>query len=217
MFRLTIIGHGSNGSRQVSYEYQINDIKYGYNGIPNTGWWEGADISVDLQCKGTSGNPDCIGDKGPDTRTVSEWRENPRGDEAFNSNPPPKTVENIDQVSYMDIWPRITVNPPGVFPERSGDGEKQKVRADSADYLIVYSPRFWPKAGAIFADVKPVFYYQENDSYFDIMDPAFEQHKQAMTDPANTFPPRPGKTIPGQSVPLTRLYKEYNPVRYDSQ
>jgi hypothetical protein len=207
LFRLTILGHGSYGERKVSYEYQIDDIKHGYEGIPgDTGWWENADISVDLLCNGTSNNPDCIGDQGPTTRSVSEWRENPRATEAFTSNEPPPTLENVERVSYMDIRPKVTLNPPGLFQPRSTEGFTQKVRADSADYML-------RKKAAIFAEATPVFYYQESDPYFDIMDPAFEHHKQAMTDPQKTFPPREGKKIPGQSAPLTRLYPQLDPVQ----
>lgn len=209
-FRLTVIGNGYNGMRTVSFRYKVDDIK---SDLDSPNWRNGSRVSVSIQCDGVSEIRDCIGDESPDTRTLAKWRKHSEGSTFFDSDPPPITGGNKDQVSYMDFWPRVTVDPPGTkYPPLTSDGPKEKVRADSADYLFVFppggQPPFWPKEGAIFANVTPTFYYDVNDPYFSVMKEAFQHHKDALT--------APGSIVPGlrPKPPLTRLYSKYDPEQY---
>ncbi len=206
-FRLTVLAHGYNGLRTVDYSYKVDDIDMD---LDSKGWI-GSKVSISMQCDGISEYRDCLGDESPDKRTLAQWRSNGEGYTIFESDPPPVTAGNKDQVSYMDFWPRVTIDPPGKkLPPLTSDGRKQKVRMDSADYMFVFQPFFWPKEGAIFAEATPVFYYKMIDPYFSIMKEAFQHHKDALKSPGSLFPGIEGR------APLTRLYSKYDPARYDA-
>jgi hypothetical protein len=203
-FRLTVIGNSYNGTRAVSYNYKIDDIDMD---LDSSGWI-GSKVSVSTKCDGISETRDCIGDDSPDTRTLAQWQADGEGSTYFDSDPPPITAGNKDQVSFMDLWPRVTVDPPGSkYPPITSDGSKEKVRTDSADYLFVFKPFFYPKEGAIFANAQPVFYYDMNNPYFSIMKEAFQHHKDALTAPGSLIPGIKGRP------PLTRLYPNYDPAQ----
>ncbi|MGG0413633.1 NucA/NucB deoxyribonuclease domain-containing protein [Peribacillus simplex] len=206
-FRLTVIGNGYNGQRTVSYNYKVDDIQ---TDLDSRGWI-GSKVSVSIKCDGISENRDCLGDDSPTTRTLAQWRSNDDGSTIFDSDPPPITAGNKDQVSFMDLWPRVTIDPPGnKYPPLTEDGPKEKIRMDSADYMFVFNPNFYPKEGAIFANVQPVFYYDMNNSYFNIMTEAFQHHKDALTSPGSLIPGIQGRP------PLTRLYSKYDSVQYNA-
>lgn len=145
--------------RTVSYTYYIDDIDMDFD----SKGFIGSKVSVDLVCQGASSIRDCRGNEDADPRTLAIWRSDGDGTEFFDSDPPPITAGNLDQISYMEIFPRITVDPPGKLPPLTNDGAKENIRADSADYLFAFGPSgtppFNPKEGAIFAGVKPTFFY----------------------------------------------------------
>ena len=207
-FRLTVIGNGYNGMRTVSYGYKIDNIQ---SDLDSPNWRNRSRVSVSIQCDSPSPSRDCQGDSSPDTRTLAKWRKDSEGSTFFDSDPPPITAGNKDQVSLMDFWPRVTVDPPGAkYPPLTNDGPKEKVRADSADYLFVFNPFFYPKEGTIFANVTPTFYYDINKPYFSVMKEAFQHHKDALT--------APGSLVPGlqPKPPLTRLYRNYDRDQYNA-
>lgn len=204
-FRLTVLGHGYNGMRTVDYSYKVDDIDMDLD----SNGWIGSKVSISIKCDGISENRDCLGDESPDKRTLAQWRSDGDGSTLFDSDPPPVTAGNKDQVSYMDLWPRVTIDPPGKkLPPLTSDGDKQKVRMDSADYMFVFQPFFYPKEGAVFAGVTPVFYYEMNNPYYSVMKDAFQHHKDALTSPGSLVPGIEGRP------PLTRLYSKYGPARY---
>ena len=204
-FRLTIIGNSMNGARTVFYNYTVDDIDMDFD----SKGWIGSKVSVSIQCDGISETRDCLGDDSPTTRTLAQWKSNDDGSTLFDSDPPPITAGNKDQISYMDLWPRVTVDPPGnKYPPITNDGPKEKIRMDSADYLFVFNPNFYPKEGAVFANVQPVFFYDMDKPYFSVMKEAFQHHKDALTSPGSLIPGVEGRP------PLTRLYSKYDPVQY---
>jgi hypothetical protein len=204
-FRLTIIGNSMNGARTVFYNYTVDDIDMDFD----SKGWIGSKVSVSIQCDGISETRDCLGDDSPTTRTLAQWKSNDDGSTLFDSDPPPITAGNKDQISYMDLWPRVTVDPPGnKYPPITNDGPKEKIRMDSADYLFVFNPKFHPKEGAVFANVQPVFFYDMDKPYFSVMKEAFQHHKDALTSPGSLIPGVEGRP------PLTRLYSKYDPVQY---
>ncbi|MDQ0861394.1 NucA/NucB deoxyribonuclease domain-containing protein [Bacillus sp. V2I10] len=204
-FRLTVIGNSMNGARTVFYNYTVDDIQMDFD----SKGWIGSKVSVSIKCDGISENRDCLGDDSPDTRTLAQWKSNDDGSTLFDSDPPPITAGNKDQISYMDLWPRVTVDPPGnKYPAITNDGPKEKIRMDSADYLFVFNPNFFPKEGAVFANVQPVFFYDMNNPYFSVMKEAFQHHKDALTSPGSLIPGVEGRP------PLTRLYSKYDPAQY---
>jgi Deoxyribonuclease NucA/NucB len=204
-FRLTVIGNSMNGARTVFYNYTVDDIDMDFD----SKGWIGSKVSVSIQCDGISETRDCLGDDSPTTRTLAKWKSNDDGSTLFDSDPPPITAGNKDQISYMDLWPRVTVDPPGnKYPPITNDGPKEKIRMDSADYLFVFNPNFFPKEGAVFANVQPVFFYDMDKPYFSVMKEAFQHHKDALTSPGSLIPGVEGRP------PLTRLYSKYDPVQY---
>lgn len=202
-FRFTLIGYGSNGQRTVSYKYFIDNIF-----ATRPSWANGTKVTVEIQCDGVSDTLDCRSEtNSPDTRPLAKWKNHNQGSAVFTSEPPPYSETNRDRVSYMDIWPRVTIVPPGpptIIVPGVMDGPKEKIRADSARYMFVFWPRFYRSQGAIFANVMPTFYYDMNDPYFDVMKEAFQHHKDALT--------APGSIVPGlrPKPPLTRLYPRYD-------
>ncbi|USK34086.1 hypothetical protein LIT25_01175 [Bacillus sp. F19] len=204
-FRVTVIANSMNGARTVFYNYTVDDIQMDFD----SKGWIGSKVSVSIKCDGISETRDCLGDDSPDSRTLAQWKSNEDGATLFDSDPPPITAGNKDQISYMDLWPRITIDPPGKkYPELAEDGPKEKVRMDSADYMFVFNPQFFPKEGAVFANVQPVFYYDMNKPYFSVMKDAFQHHKDALTSPGSLIPGIEGRP------PLTRLYSKYDPAQY---
>jgi hypothetical protein len=194
-----------NGARTVFYNYTVDDIDMDFD----SKGWIGSKVSVSIQCDGISETRDCLGDDSPTTRTLAQWKSNDDGSTLFDSDPPPITAGNKDQISYMDLWPRVTVDPPGnKYPPITNDGPKEKIRMDSADYLFVFNPKFFPKEGAVFANVQPVFFYDMDKPYFSVMKEAFQHHKDALTSPGSLIPGVEGRP------PLTRLYSKYDPVQY---
>lgn len=203
-FRLTVIGNSMNGARTVFYNYTVDDIDMDFD----SKGWIGSKVSVSIQCDGISETRDCLGDDSPTTRTLAQWKSNDDGSTLFDSDPPPITAGNKDQISFMDMWPRVTVDPPGnKYPPITNDGPKEKIRMDSADYLFVFNPKFFPKEGAVFANVQPVFFYDMDKPYFSVMKEAFQHHKDALTSPGSLIPGVEGRP------PLTRLYSKYDPVQ----
>ncbi|MFJ7931860.1 NucA/NucB deoxyribonuclease domain-containing protein [Peribacillus sp. NPDC096448] len=79
---------------------------------------------------------------------------------------------------------------------------------DSADYMFVLNPHFYHE-GSIFANVQLVFYYDMNNSYFNVMLEAFQHHKDALTSPGSLIPGIQGRP------PLTRMYSKYDLVQYN--
>ncbi|MFY0760330.1 NucA/NucB deoxyribonuclease domain-containing protein [Metabacillus dongyingensis] len=204
-FRLTVIGNSMNGARTVFYNYTVDDIDMDFD----SKGWIGSKVSVSIQCDGISETRDCLGDDSPTTRTLAQWKSNDDGSTLFDSDPPPITAGNKDQISYMDLWPRVTVDPPGnKYPPITNDGPKEKIRMDSADYLFVFNPNFYPKEGAVFANVQPVFFYDMDKPYFSVMKEAFQHHKDALTSPGSLIPGVEGRP------PLTRLYSKYDPAQH---
>jgi len=216
-FRFTVIGHAYNGMRTVDFRYKIDRVD---SDIDSISWRNGTKVSVGIMCEGTHPSLDCHGDHSWDTRTLAKWRNaDSDGAKIFDSDPPPITVGNRDQVSYMDFWPRILVDPPGrKNHEIVMDLPIVVVRADSADYMYVF-PNFYPKEGSVFLGTKdnrnaelervvPTLYYEMTNPYYSVMKEAFQHHYDALM--------APGSIIPGirPRAPLTRLYRYYDMEQY---
>lgn len=198
-FRVTAIANSYNGVRGVTYNYSIDDI----NTDLDSRGWRGSKVSLSTECDGVSETRDCIGADEHVTRTLANWESSSHYQFYITSDAPPITNNNKDQVSYMDMWPRITVDPPSrKYPPITQDGPKETIRMDSATYL--FTPGFSPRQGAIFANFIPTFTYDMNDPYFDVMKEAFQHHQDVLT--------APGSLIPGMEPrdPLTRIYSRYD-------
>ncbi|MCY8235431.1 NucA/NucB deoxyribonuclease domain-containing protein [Priestia endophytica] len=204
-FRVTVIANGYNGFRGVTYNYTIDDIDSDFD---SKGWRRGSKVTLSTECDGISETRDCIGADENVTRTLANWESSSHYQFYITSEAPPITNNNKDRVSYMDMWPRITVDPPSKkYPPLTNDGPKETIRMDSADYL--FTPGFSKREGAIFANFIPTFTYDMNDPYFNIMKEAFQHHKDALTSE--------GSLIPGKEPkpPLTRIYSAYDREQYN--
>lgn len=205
---LTLIGKGSNGKREVDYDYYVDVIQVTHPKM------NGAKLKIDVNCEALVNAGDCKED--PSTpaveRTVAQWKKKNHGVKKLYSTPPPKVDYNPDRLGYMDFWPRSVVNPPGL-PTRTQDGPREKVRFDSAEYMFVWPNQRFPH-GATFTNVKPVLQYSLSEP---AMNEAAQHYKDAMENPGSTVPPKANKQIPGaeDKLPLHRLTRKHHLKEYN--
>ncbi|MDA8352135.1 MAG: hypothetical protein M0Z65_02930 [Firmicutes bacterium] len=205
-YRITEIGYGTNSQdkdkkeREVFFDYYIDDI---YTTHP---FLNGAKLKVDIDCQALVQPEDCKEKGGPIERTIAQWKSNNYGSKTLYSTPPPKSDFNPEQKGYMEFYTHQVMNPPQNLPTRTLDSPKQKVRWDSADYMMVIHPnqRFY-NAG-IFSDVRPVIHFSKSAPH--VMREQAQHIEDALKRPETTYPyPGPGKIIPGGTyeAPLSRL------------
>lgn len=113
----------------------------------------------------------------------------------------------------MEFYTHMEFNPPQNLPTRTLDSPKQKVRWDSADYMVVINPNHRFYNAGIFSDVRPVIHFSRSNP--SVMNEQAQHIDDALQRPETTYPyPGVGKIIPGGTYeePLSRL-KDKSQIR----
>ncbi|MDR6224066.1 NucA/NucB deoxyribonuclease domain-containing protein [Desmospora profundinema] len=206
-YRLTLIGFGKNGQREVEFDYYVDNIQVTHPRM------NGAKLKIDVNCASLVNPGDCRED--PSTpaveKTVAQWKNHGFGTKKLYSIPPDRTDYNPDRLGYLEFWVRSVVSPSGL-PTRTEDSPKESVRFDSAPYMFVFPDQRFPH-GAIFSKAKPVLQYSLSEP---AMNEAAQHYKDAMERPGSTVPPKANKQIPGAEgdQALHRLTPRYHPTEY---
>ncbi|MGI6125798.1 MAG: NucA/NucB deoxyribonuclease domain-containing protein [Planifilum sp.] len=205
-FRITEIGYGTNSQdpekeeREVHFDYYIDDIYVSHPSL------NGTKLKVDIDCQALVQPEDCKEKGGAVERTIAQWKVHNKASKTLYSTPPPRTDTNPERLGFMEFFTHMEIDPPANLPSRALDSPKQKVRWDSADYMIVVNPnqRFY-NAG-IFSNVRPVIHFSLSNP--SVMREQAQHIKDALESPETTFPyPGVGKIIPGGTyeMPLSRM------------
>jgi hypothetical protein len=188
-------GTAQNGDRGVDLITQMINIV-------RTGTTTDGLLRVDWRTSGYAGsdgsNPACRLGLAPGRPTLlSQWQAGGRDSAYIYSDQ--SDGYGRDYVSRCGIASYDTDTGGTGGPFASGH-----MRSDSASYLP-------SSGGAVFDGKVPVF---SDYSIFSSANGAVAQHIfDAQMDPSSTYPPKPGKDIPGSIVsgkPLTRLYPEWD-------
>ncbi|MFI9811290.1 NucA/NucB deoxyribonuclease domain-containing protein [Saccharothrix variisporea] len=198
-YTLTVIGDGSDASREVRYDVFLTDFQHArpFEGV--------LDLTVEAKCHPLVGVNDCEPDPAtpPVKRPLGEWVSS--GEVRLKLRGPEPALDpllNPERLGYASAWVKVT----GTLPQgstRDITSVPHKVRFDSADYISHNG-----KAGAIFTEVEAVLNFPVNRPEFAAMTQAAHHYRDAMTNPAATIPAVPGKQIPGAigGQPLHRLW-----------
>ncbi|MEV7628953.1 NucA/NucB deoxyribonuclease domain-containing protein [Actinoplanes sp. NPDC089786] len=187
--RFVIIGYGNNGARQFDYNVYLD--RFDYVGPIK---WDLATMSVRISgCNETT--MDC-----PTTRhgTLPAWQAAPNAAFTVTS---PEVSGGGEQILSGDLQVAIDfatpAEPEWVWGAPNGvTVAHTPIRYDSATYV-------GRARGAIFPAYRLTFVV---DSIADNQDESALHIKQAFERPQLTWPSWQGKTVPGRTEPLTRMY-----------
>lgn len=188
--KITMLGYGSNGSREIRYVVYVDDIKK--TAAPNL-ILETLQIQVNFAgC--SSPQVDCPLLTGRDA-PVAAWRLQDDWSVSFTS---PDVAgggeQRVPQTLYLRLWAH-SPQPDFVF-DPPFDSSTSRSRYDSATYVGA-------SRGAVFTDYQMVFPVNLNDP---TQDESARHILDAQEHPERTFPSWVGKSVPGKTEPLTRLY-----------
>jgi hypothetical protein len=119
-----------------------------------------------------------------------------------------------DLVGACQIYPAISATSNGMTSNWLMPRGGNFVECDSAPYIRYGSATY--AQGCIFSYVTPMFSYSLSDT---AVDETARHIFDAFTSPGSTYPPKTGKSIPGQygsATVLQRLYPAYDQTRYDA-
>lgn len=187
---ITMLGFGSNGSREIRYVVYVENIRK--VGAPNLVLetlqiqvsFAGCDPSV-VRCPVLTGRD----------ATVTAWKLQDDWEITFAS---PDVAgggeQRVPQSLYLRLWAH-SPQPDFIF-DPPFDSSTSRSRYDSASYVGA-------TRGAVFTDHQLVF-------TVDLRDPTQDESAlhilDAQTRPDRTFPSWVGKSVPGRTEPLKRLY-----------
>lgn len=186
----TVIGYGNNGARQFDYAIYIDDIRYTGDSVN----WTAATLQASLV--GCNAAMTC-----PSTSrlaTVPVWQAVNTAAFTFTS---PEVTGGGNQIVGTSMALNLDLETPAQ-PEwvwaGGVDTARAPIRYDSASYV-------GRARGAVFNDYRPVLTVDlnqanQNESALHIL--------QAFDRPQLTFPSWVGKSVPGKTEPLTRMYDE---------
>lgn len=187
---VTMLGYGSNGTREVRYVTFVDDIKKtrADNLILET-------VQIQASIVGCSAPlVDCPVVTSRDA-LVPAWRLQEDWSISFTS---PDVAgggeQRVPQTLYQRMWaysaqPNYVWTPPVDFGT-------SRSRYDSASYVGAAK-------GAVFPEYKMTFTVDVNDPS---QDESAQHILDAQENPSRTFPSWVGKSVPGKTEPLTRLY-----------
>ncbi|MFE5884812.1 NucA/NucB deoxyribonuclease domain-containing protein [Streptomyces hydrogenans] len=161
-------------------------------------------LSSEVTCTAGQGFGPCKvrdGHGGPQTQTVGEWAAEGLTSRYFSFTLPEAGGLGQALISYADLAWHFWLPVGGVPGAERADGPNSSVRCDSASYII----KTWAGAGCVFPWVTETLEISATDY------PESAAHiLRAQHQPEETFPPAPGKKIPGApgTAPLHRVADE---------
>jgi hypothetical protein len=192
-FRVTIVGSGFSGRRQISFDVYLDQI------TPSPDASAADRLTVEGQCAGLPVVPSCLA-SGARTDTVAAWQTNPYL--AVTLSSPPGAAAPPDFVANGTASMLVSGSIRGIASTPVSTRDTM-VRFDSAAYL-------GGGQGAIFSNVVPhlIYFLTDHLTAGRSSEWGTANHiLDAINNPAGTVPASPGKVIPGGSPAslLTRL------------
>ncbi|MFP8903927.1 NucA/NucB deoxyribonuclease domain-containing protein [Streptomyces atacamensis] len=189
-FRLTTIGHGTDGDRKVEFVTLMDDVTL----TGDVGQVSSQLLRISMECTPYS-SAQCTADaNNGKTDTISGWQSVPSTFFRFTS--PLTGSTGTDQISWYDFHSTLTLVGANSV-EMGGNG----FRCDSATYVY--------NKGCVF-DLVIELWYDLSVSNPDVDETAYHIY-EAQYWPDRTVPSWEGKTVPGSidsSEPLTRVYHD---------